>query len=343
MNEIKESIEDSTNLVDSQSRKWLLTINNPIKKGFSHSQIEEILKGFKSLVYYCGADETGVEGTFHTHLFLAFSSATRFSTLKRKFQGAHFDMARGLCSQNKDYVFKEGKWLNDLKGETNDRNSHFEWGEMPVERQGKRNDLDDLLDMLKSGMTNTEILDENPSYIMQIDRMDKVRQEYLFQRFRNIDRLVNVTYVFGKTGTGKTRDIMQRYGYENVYRVTDYKHPFDNYKGQDVLLLDEYRSNFTISFMLDLLDRYPLELPCRYNNKCACFTKIYIVSNVSLGEQYKNVKNEEKESYNAFLRRIHNIHKYTGETIEKYTMLQYQQRPRFVDCSIEDTPFYAIK
>ena len=26
---------------------------------------------------------------------------------------------------------------------------------------------------------------------------------------------------------------MGKYGYTNIFRVTDYDHPFDNYKGQD--------------------------------------------------------------------------------------------------------------
>ena len=334
---------ENTNIIDTQTRKWLLTINNPVDKGYSHDKIKDIISNMSNVLYYCLSDEIGEQGTYHTHLFICFASARKFSTMKNAFSGAHFDVAKGTCSQNRDYVFKEGKWLDDKKGETNLRDSHFEYGEMPVERQGKRNDLHDLYDMIKCGMSNVQILDTDPSYIIHIDRLDKIRQELLFDKFRNVERLVNVTYVFGETGTGKTYDVMHRYGYDNIYRVTDYKHPFDNYSGQDVLVLDEYRSQFPLWYILDILDKYPLQLSSRYTNKCACFTKVYIISNIPLSEQYKDIKSEEKVSYNAFLRRIHRIEKYSKNGIEKYTIQEYLERPRLVDCSIEDTPFYVVK
>lgn len=44
---------------DSQSRKWQLTINNPVEKGYTHEVIKSILIDMKSLVYWCMADEIG--------------------------------------------------------------------------------------------------------------------------------------------------------------------------------------------------------------------------------------------------------------------------------------------
>ena len=97
---------------------------------------------------------------------------------------------------------------------------------------------------------------------------------------------------------------MEKYGYENVFRVTDYLHPFDNYHGQDTIIFEEFRSGFRISDMLNYLDGYPLELPCRYANKWACYHNVYIVSNIPLSEQYRN---QPVESFNAFLRRLKGV------------------------------------
>ena len=44
---------------DSQSRKYLLTANDPIPKGLDHDKIIEILMGFKGIQYFCMADEQG--------------------------------------------------------------------------------------------------------------------------------------------------------------------------------------------------------------------------------------------------------------------------------------------
>ena len=109
---------------DSRTRKWQITINNPADKGFSHDKIVEILSGMKSLIYYCVSDEIGEAGTYHTHIFLAAANAVRFSTIKKNFEGGHFEMCQGSAAQNRDYVFKEGKWRNSEKGTTNLSDTH---------------------------------------------------------------------------------------------------------------------------------------------------------------------------------------------------------------------------
>lgn len=309
---------------DIQSRKWQLTINNPVEKGFTHESLQETLSTIKSCVYYCISDEVGGETeTLHTHVFIACSSSVRFTTLQNKFKGAHFECAKGTCSQNRDYVFKIGKWLNDAKGETNLRDSHFELGEMPVERQGKRNDLEDLYDMIKQGMSNYDIIEECPQYMMNLDKIERCRQVVREEKYKAIWRSLNVTYIYGQTGTGKTRGVMEQYGYENIYRVTDYEHPFDGYKGQDIIVFEEFRSSLKLQDMLNYLDGYPLELPCRYANKIACYTKVYIISNIALTEQYPDLQRQYLETWKAFLRRINNVHIYVNGKVHEGTCEDY--------------------
>ena len=106
---------------------------------------------------------------------------------------------------------------------------------------------------------------------------------------------------------------MDKYGYTNIFRVTDYDHPFDNYKGQDVVLFEEFRSSLKIQDMLNYLDGYPLELPCRYANKIACYTKVYIITNIPLSVQYTSVQNEHLETWLAFKRRIKMVVHYSAD------------------------------
>ncbi len=324
---------------DTQSRKWLITINNPIEKDLKQDRIESTLSKMKSVIYWCMSDEIGDEGTYHTHIFLYSASGLRFSTLQNKFSGAHFDMAKGTCLENRDYVFKEGKWLNSDKSETNMRDTHREYGEVPIERPGKRNDLDDLFDMIRNGMSNFEIIENNPTYMMHIDRIERVRQTVRDDEYKNKWRDLFVTYVYGSTGAGKTRTIMEKYGYENVYRVTDYLHPFDSYKGQDVVIFEEFRSSLRIGDMLKYLDGYPVELPARYLNRVACFTQVYIVSNIDLRAQYPDIQDYEIETWNAFLRRINYVQVYSGDYSYELPLDLYLS-----DCFpfIECTPFDKV-
>lgn len=292
---------------DSRSRKWQITINNPEDKDYTHENIEEALQRFNSILYWCMSDEVGENGTYHTHIYLVLNNAIRFSTMQQRFNGAHFEIARGSSVDNRDYIFKLGKWKQHKKHETNLEATHKEWGDMPIERQGARNDLADLYDMIKQGMDNYEILESTPEQMLNIDKIERARQVICENKYRSQFRELQVYYIYGKTAVGKTRYVMETHGYENVYRVTNYKNPFDGYRGQNIICFEEFRSNLPIGSMLNYLDGYPLELPCRYNNKIACYEVVYIISNIPLEAQYKMQQHNEQTTWSAFLRRIDKV------------------------------------
>ena len=50
---------------ETSSRKYLLTINNPIEHGYTHEKIKEIVNAFSGCIYWCVSDEVGSEGTPH--------------------------------------------------------------------------------------------------------------------------------------------------------------------------------------------------------------------------------------------------------------------------------------
>lgn len=303
----------------TRSRKWLLTINNPAEHGYSHDYIKSALASFKAVKYWCMCDEVGGKNNvYHTHLFIMGNNGILFSTVKKKFPKAHIDYCRGLAQENRDYVCKEGKYKGTSKEETNIKDTFEEMGDCPVEKPGQRSDLVDLYDMIKSGMDNYDILENDPTYMMQLDKIDRCRQIVKEKEFRSKFRELQVEYWSGKTGTGKTKTIMERYGYDEVFRVTSYRYPFDNYRGQDVIIFEEFFDSLSIQEMLTLLDGYPLDLPCRYNNKTACYTKVYILSNVDLTDQYRDVQIHSKETWNAFLRRIHAVKIFDDHGIKDY-------------------------
>ena len=310
---------------DSQSRKWQLTFNNPQLHGFFHDCLKEILSGMKSVIYWCMADEIGKEGTYHTHLYLQGRGGINFSTIKKRFEGAHIEMARGTASQNRDYITKSGKWEKDAKHETQVPDTFEEWGEMPIERQGSRNDLADIYSMIKSGMSNFQVLEQVPDVMFQLDKLETVRQVIRDEEFAEKWRDLDVQYIFGETGTGKTKYVMEKYGYRNVYRVTDYKHPFDSYMGQDVILFEEFRSSLPLGDMLKYLDGYPVVLPCRYANRQACFTKVYIGTNLPLEKQYSDVQLDAPEDFQAFLRRLHSVKRFDSSGVQEYDIQLFRR------------------
>lgn len=300
-------------------------MNNPTDKQFDHSAIKNTLLKMKPVSYWVMSDEVGEEKTPHTHLFIACSSPMRFSTVKNAFETAHIDQARGSCEENRAYVLKIGKWEIDPKGETKIEGTQEEWGVMPIERQGQRNDLAELYNMIESGMSNFEIITQNPDHILQIDKLERVRQTIREEAAKNEWRQLAVTFVQGETQTGKTRRVMEQYGYENVFRVTNYqKGCYDAYRGQDVIVFEEFSSSIKIQEMLNLLDGYPVELPCRYVNKVACYTKAFLISNIGLEQQYTLVQLQHPGTWEAFLRRINQVVVYSGvNDFQEYETSEY--------------------
>lgn len=307
---------------NSASRKWQITINNPKEKGYNHETLKALIdEYFTNNIYGCMCDETGEEGTYHTHIYLVFTSAVMFSTMKNRFPEAHFENAKGKNIENKNYIRKEGKWEEDKKKETNHIETFEEWGEIPPDRQGSSSISEDILDFIKEGKSDKEILEAYPSTINRLDKIERARQTLLEDKYREEFRNVKVTYIYGKTGIGKTRGVMDKYGYRNVYRITDYEHPSDGYKGENVIVFEEFRSDIKISQMLNYLDGYPCQLPCRYANKTACYHYVYLTTNLRLEEQYPNIQTESPRTWEAFLRRINCVEEKKEET-EKNIMLE---------------------
>lgn len=304
-----------------QSRKYQLTINNPLPE-FSHDKIKEILATkFKSFEYAAMADEIGnEEKTPHTHVYISFSSAVRFSTVKKHFPTAHIETVKGSVQENIDYISKSGKWKDTDKSETSIDGSFEEIGYRPPENMGKRKDMEELYRMIvDEELSNAEIIRNNNDYIMQIDKLDKIRTTYLQEKFKGTRRLdLEVIYVFGVTGSGKTRSIFDKHNDDNLYRITDYKHPFDRYTTESVVMFEEFRNSLPLKDMLNLLDIYPIMLSARYANKYACYNKVYICTNWRLEKQYEYEQAYDKESWNAFLRRIHKVVEYTKDGILEY-------------------------
>lgn len=307
---------------DKQSYRYQLTINNPLDYDMNHAKIKEIFaQKFKTFSYLCMADEKG--SCLHTHIFVCFTSRVRFSSIKKHFPTAHIEAVNGSVAENIAYIKKSGKWENDVKHGTIIEGTYEELGNIPPESHGKRQDMTELYEMMLDGLTNAEILAQNQDYILQIEKLDRLRTITLTEKFKGTRRLeLRVTYVYGETGTGKTRGILDTHGDINVYRVTDYQHPFDGYNCQPVIVFDEFRSSLKLKDMLNYCDIYPIELPARYSNKYACYLQVYIVSNWKLEKQYSDLQNDDNESWQAFLRRIHAVKIYEKDKILEFNSVQ---------------------
>lgn len=288
----------------------MLTLNNEKRTDKELCDYIENLEHFKYAMFQ--REKGDKKGTEHIQLFIIFTISKRFNTIKTYFKKAHIEQAKGTSSQCRDYCSKTDTRVG----------VPYELGEFAEERS--RTDIKNLLAMVDSGATNEELKRLFPNmYVKYMDKIEKLRQEKLFTEYEEKIRKIEVVYIYGPAGSGKTRFVYDKFGFKNVYRITNYdKGCFDEYKGQNVVVFDEFDSCFKLTEMLNYLDIYPLMLPCRYANKIACYEKVYIISNLKLQDQYRYIQVDKPEQYKAFLRRIHQIIRFDKESkqhIEKLT------------------------
>lgn len=352
-------MNSKNNTKNTRSRKYLLTINNPTDHGVTHHSIKKAVEKYQ-LKYLAMCDETGGENhTYHVHVYIYFENAILFSTMKKLFPSANILTVLGNSAQNRAYLLKSAPEHNknsdgfyeykDSTGKVHSGQNHSdtfeELGECPDEHQGKRNDLEYMYSLVKDGYTNAEILEMcSETAIKHIDKLNKLRHAYLTDKFKGTRRLdLQVHYITGKTGTGKSRSILDEFADENCYRITDYQHPFDSYQCEPVIVFEEYRSSLRLQDMLNYLDVYPVTLPARYSPKVGCYTTVFVVSNWTFEQQYSELQkdSEQKSSYEAWIRRFNGYVKvYTNSGITTYpTMQDYLKRNENFRPVDEPTPF----
>ena len=280
---------------DKQARRYILTINNPTQ---TDDEFNDYVKNLEHFKYCIFQREKGHEcETEHFQVFIIFSIAKRFSTIKNYFPTAHIEETKGTNAQCRDYCSKSDTRVS----------GPYEIGEFAEQRA--RTDISNYLEMVRLGATDDELSKMFPNlYLSNINKNAVIRGKYLESKFLNKLRDIEVTYIYGKPGSGKTSYIYNNYEFIDVYNVPTYDYTaFDNYNCEDVLLLDEFTGQWSVQYMNKLIDRYPLRLRARFANKVACYTKVYIISNYKLSDLYKTEQNENLDIYNSFKRRIKNI------------------------------------
>ena len=319
---------------DSRSMKWLLTINNPGEHGVTNEGIEETLKGMGSFRYACYSHEIGLEDrTYHIHIFVAFDNQVRFSTLKNRFPAAHIDPCRGSIKQNRDYVFKQGKWADTDKEDTRIEGHQYEIGTAPIEiGQGRRSDLEEIEGLLDAGYTPDQIFEVSIAYRL---REKEIRAHYMARRKKEVPafRDVRVVWHVGESGSGKSYAMVGLMAENpgNVYLMNDYDGGgLDLYQGEGILFMDEFRGQLKFSTLLGMLDGYRVQVHCRYANVYALWTEVHITSVLPPEMVYSRMVSENRDidTVGQLMRRISEVvyHYKQGDTYGTFPVPGSQYR-----------------
>jgi hypothetical protein len=279
-----------------EARRWMLTLP---ESEYDQAEVEKRLGKYKAVVGQLEAAPT--TGYLHWQLYLETRSALRFSTLRKLFPKGRYKPARDTRIQCVRYCTREDKRAASR--------AVINLGQLDLTlKQGKRTDLDSYSEqILLEGKSAHEVIHDDPRaviYASHLEKLELIRdRETWGKKFREIE----VHYMHGGTRTGKTSALFETYGYEAICRVPNWKNPFDGYRGQDILLLDEYNTSVPMVDLLKILEGYPLEVSARCSDKIAKFTKVFIVSNLELSEQHQTIQHEHPKQWAALGARLTSV------------------------------------
>lgn len=285
-----------------QSLFWCFTINNPTEE-----DDPRLWPGVQFLAFQL---EKGESGTPHYQGYVVFSKRIRLSGLKKINPRANWGARIATHEKALHYVTKPHpncQCEHCLKCTPESRlDGPWVQGEPPLPTEpGKRNDVLALKESLDSGMSMPEIADKHfPLFL----RYNRSIQEYyhLKEPKRNFRTMVTISY--GVPGTGKTRRLHELF--PNAYWKAHGGKWWDDYHGEEHVIIDDFYGWIAFSKMLKLLDRYPLRVETKCGRVQFRSKFIHFTSNRPWEQWWKCIRNNSTWQ-RAFDRRVDLILRYT--------------------------------
>lgn len=272
-----------------RSRAWMVTIfEQPegLEEPRTEADIDDILTGLR----WCGQLEAGHEKQHrHFQLYVEAKNPIRFSTWKRLCPDAHVEPRKGTKEEAIAYVTKEdtrvsGPFFHGINATDRDRS-------------GERTDLQEISERILSGGESVDDLLLDDAVSTKLARcltwarnLEHAKIAKLEQRYRSKPRKVEVFYLWGAPGIGKTHSILMSGMriFEPTYAPSG---GWDGYAAEDTVLFDEFEGQIPLWQMNRLLEGYPnTKLQARYHNHIACYHRVFIVSNYAPEEIYGGAK-----------------------------------------------------
>jgi hypothetical protein len=93
---------------------------------------------------------------------------------------------------------------------------------------------------------------------------------------------------------------------------------FDGYEGQRIVIIDDFRGEYPLPLLLQLLDRYPMQVPVKGGFSQWCPRKVYITSNIRPWLWYTDSPTESRD---ALMRRLDNVEEITEPLYDDIVLL----------------------
>lgn len=265
--------------------RWCFTENN--LPGTLYINLEAMHRDNENIKYICGQLELATTGQRHLQGYVQLEKKQYLSWVKKNISmTAHWERQLAPCNETaRDYCRKEETAIADYP--------FVEYGTFTT-KAGQRNDIIKFKDQILGQKRQIDLLD---SFTMEMARYPKFYQmvRSLKRPRRESDLVVRLNY--GSTGTGKTRYCYDTY--PDLYAVPQNNGTlwYDGYDLHDTVLIDDFAgkmSKLPLTSTLQLLDRYPIQLPVKGGFTWWIPTTIIITTNIHPREWYDWFRRESQ-------------------------------------------------
>lgn len=256
-------------------RNWCFTINN-----WKNDDIEAI-NSWSDASYVVYGKEVGENNTPHLQGYVELTKKCRLSYMKKLHNTAHWEPRMGTQSEAINYCIKD--------------NDYVEIG--TKKKAGERTDLDRVRTMaLEDGMRMVTAKGNS----QQI----RIAEKFLTYNEEPRDWKPEVIWIWGPTGTGKSRLARERCNLSDLYTKNDGTKWWEGYDGHEDVIIDDFRDSWwSITEMLSLLDRYEKRVEYKGGLRQFKPKKIIVTSAMEPSACYRNTG----ERIDQLMRRIDEI------------------------------------
>lgn len=248
--------------MSGRTRNWCFT---------SFSDVAPVFDANVMTYLIVGAEVCPTTGKSHWQCFACFKETKTMSAAKKILGECHLEMMMGSHAQASAYCKKAKKFK--------------EFGTCP--KQGKRNDLEDVVKLVNEGTDILTIAETCPLQMIKYGKGIIALKAMADQRLAPEWRDLKVIVLWGPSGTGKTRTAVES---SDDYYIKDPTNKwFDGYVGQKTLILDEFMPEAAPwATLLRWLDGYKLQVETKGGSTFAMWETVYITSNIPPEKWYKN-------------------------------------------------------
>lgn len=219
------------------------------------------------VLYLKGQKEEGDGGFLHFQIFFICGGKQSLRSVVRMWEPivGHWELTRSAAAE--EYVWKEQTRVGQP----------FEFGAKPI-RRNSSTDWETIKNQAIAGELNSIPADVFVRYYRTLQAISADNA--------SPPALVRTCVVYwGVTGSGKSRRAWDEGG-ASAYPKDPRSKFWCGYKGEEVVIVDEFRGGIDISHVLRWLDRYPVNVEVKGSSRPLLASRFYFTSNIHPNEWY---------------------------------------------------------